>query len=383
MLPSYLWVPGVGKAATALTAPDERATRASSNSTVGEALIRLPPAARLILETAPDAQVVTDRRGHIVFINPPAELLFGYLGHELVGAPLERLVPKLVGLRSDGSEFPAELSLTPLETDEGLLTVATVREREPSERHKVAEERLRLAQAQEAVRLRDDFLSIAAHELRTPLTALQLQLDGLVQSLRAIDPAVRQAYARVQTRLEKAVRNTSRLTDLVNTLLDLSRIMGGRLQLRLEVTDLAALVREVAQDFCEPERGAAVEVEAPETLEAVCDRFRFEQILINMLSNATKYGQGRPVEVRLSADTQRVRLAVRDHGIGIAAEDRERIFQKFERAVAARNYGGMGLGLYISRYLAEAHGGSMTVDATLGEGATFIVQLPRNPAPTG
>jgi len=364
-----------------LTAPEERATRATSNATVGEPLTRLPAAARLILETAPDALVITDRRGHIVFINPQAELLFGYLKHEVVGAPLERLIPKLVGLRSDGTEFPAELTLSPLETEEGLLTVATVREREPSERHKVAEERLRLVQAQEAVRLRDEFLSIAAHELRTPLTALQLQLDGLVQSLRAIDPAVRQAYARVQTRLERAVRNTGRLTDLVNTLLDLSRIMGGRLQLRTEVTDLAALVREVADDFCEPERGSVVTVDAPEKLEAVCDRFRFEQILINMLSNAAKYGQGRPIEIRLAADSQQVRLAVRDHGIGIAAEDRERIFQKFERAVSARNYGGMGLGLYISRYLAEAHGGAMTVDATVGEGATFIVQLPRNSAP--
>jgi two-component system sensor kinase FixL len=349
---------------------------------VGEPLTRLPAATRLLLETAPDALVITDPRGRIVFINPQAELLFGYQGHELVGAPLERLIPKLVGVRSDGSEFPAELSLTPLETEDGLLTVAAVREREASERHKVAEERIRLAQAQEAVRVRDEFLSIAAHELRTPLTALQLQLDGIVQSLRAIDPAVRQAYARLQARLEKAVRNTGRLTDLVNTLLDLSRIMGDRLQLRVEVTDLAALVREVAEDFCEPDRpGGPVIIDAPERLEAVCDRFRFEQILNNMLSNAVKYGQGRPVELHLSGDAHSVRLAVRDHGIGIAPEDRERIFQKFERAAAARNYGGMGLGLYISRYLVEAHGGAMTVDATLGEGTTFIVQLPRKSPP--
>ena len=363
-----------------MTAPDDRFASAGSTATTDEPLARLPPAARLILETAPDALVITDRRGRIVFLNPEAERLFGYPGDSLVGAPLEKLIPKLVGVRSDGSEFPAELSLSPLETEDGLLTVAAVREREASERHKIAEERQRLAQAQEAVRLRDEFLSIAAHELRTPLTALQLQLDGLMQSLRAIDPQVREAYARVEVRLERAVRNTGRLTDLVNTLLDLSRIMGGRLHLRLEVADLAELVREVAEDFCEGEQPTPVTIDVPERLEAVCDRFRFEQILMNMLSNAVKYGQGRPVAINLTGDEQWVRLAVRDHGIGIAAEDRERIFLKFERAAAARNHGGMGLGLYISRYLAEAHGGAMTLDAA-GEGTNFVVRLPRNPAP--
>jgi len=357
-----------------LTSSDERNAPASP----GESLPRLPPAARAVLEAAPDALVVSDRRGRIIFLNPLAEDLFGYSGDELVGQPFERLLPKLVGVRKDGGEFPAELSLNSLETEDGLLLVAALREREPSESHRVAEERARLAQAQEAVRLRDEFLSVTAHELRTPLTALQLQLDGLDQSLRAIDPTVRGNYGRVQARVDKAVRTVTRLTDLVNTLLDLSRIMGGRLRLKMEPTDLAIVVREVAADFSEPERtGSIVLVDAPRTLEVVCDRFRFEQILTNLLSNAIKYGQGRPVELRLQADDQAVRLSVRDHGIGIAAEDRERIFEKFERATSVRNYGGMGLGLYISRYLAEAHGGDITVEATLGEGATFVLRFPR------
>jgi len=347
---------------------------------VPEILARLPPAARAILQTAPDALVFSDRRGRIIFLNPQAEELFGYRSAELVGQPFERLLPRLVAVRRDGSEFPAELSLTSLDTDQGALLVAALHEREPSERHRLAEEQMRLHQAQEAVRMRDEFLSVTAHELRTPLTALQLQLDGLDQSLRAIDPAVRKSYARVQARVEKAVRTATRLTDLVNTLLDLSRIMGGRLHLKMEPTDLATLVREVADDFSEADGpGGAIRVEAPTALPAVCDRFRFEQILTNLLSNAIKYGRGQPVEVHLLADAQWVRMSVRDHGIGIAAEDHERIFEKFERAPGARSYGGMGLGLYISRYLAEAHGGNITVDATIGAGATFVVQIPRQP----
>jgi signal transduction histidine kinase len=365
-----------------LTRFDERTAdiySVGSRPSTGARAARLPPAARAILEGAPDATVIADPAGKIVFVNAQAERLFGYPGHELIGEPLERLVPKLVGVRRDGGEFPAEISWSPLETEDGLLAMAAIRETSPAAPGE--EERLRLVQAQEALRTRDEFLSIAAHELRTPLTALQLQLDGLDQSLRSIEPDARQIYARVHARVEKAVRNATRLTDLVNTLLDLSGIMGERLSLKLEETDLAGLVREVADDFSHPERAPShIVIEAPDRLDALCDRFRFEQILTNMLSNATKYGQGRPVEVRLSADDRSVELVIRDHGIGIAAEDHERIFQKFERATAARNYGGMGLGLYISRYLAEAHGGSIRVGSTVGAGSTFVLRLPRGTA---
>jgi signal transduction histidine kinase len=246
-----------------------------------------------------------------------------------------------------------------------------------SEWKKLEDERARLAQAQEAVRVRDEFLSIAAHELRTPLTALQLQLDGLEQSLRAVDPEVREKYARVQTKLEKAVRNTARLTDLVNTLLDLSRVIGGQLQLELQETDLAPLLRQVADDF--GESASPLVIQAPTELRTVCDPFRFEQILTNLLSNAAKYGQGAPIEVELSQHGDSVVLSVCDHGIGIPAADHERIFQKFERAAAARNYGGMGLGLYITRHLIEAHGGSIRLTSTAGGGATFVARLPLAP----
>jgi two-component system sensor kinase FixL len=362
-----------------LTLPDNPAGRALAGlrAGTGEVDVQLPSGVRALLEAAPDPLVLTDQHGRIVFMNEQAQRLFRSQGEELLGQPMERLVPKLVGVRCDGSEFAAELSLSPLETEGGLLALTAIRET-PDQGWSV-EERTRLTEAQEAVRSRDEFLTIAAHELRTPLTALQLQLDGLDQTLRALDPEA-PGHARALGRVEKAARNAARITDLVNTLMDLSHIMSERLRLTLELADLAGVVRDVADDFCDSEQATQlVTVDAPERLEAVCDRFRVEQILTNLLSNATKYGQGRPIEVTLTGDAQSVELAVRDHGLGIEPEDRERIFGKFQRADAARRFSGIGLGLYISRYLAEAHGGSITVAHTDGEGAKFVLQIPRHP----
>jgi two-component system, LuxR family, sensor kinase FixL len=362
----------------------------------------LPAAARAVLDAAPDAIILADHQGRIVLANPQAERLFGHASADLLGASTEVLLPpwaraseapqwrlcfedpprplgprSLIAMRSDGSEFAAEITLSALRIEGEALAMAAIRE--TTERRKLEEERGRLTQAHEAVRMRDEFLSIAAHELRTPLTALQLQLDGLEQALSHLEPAARIPYARVQARVDKAVRNTARLTDLVNTLLDLSRIVGGRLRLKLEETNLAAVVREVTDDFCEPTDRAPVSVDAPDHLLVVCDRFRIEQIVTNLLSNAAKYGQGRPIAVKLATEADHVDLSVRDEGIGIAVEDMERIFHKFERAAAARNYGGMGLGLYISRYLAEAHGGSIRVARNAGAGATFVLRIPQRP----
>jgi two-component system sensor kinase FixL len=360
-----------------LTVPDDRAGRALTGAPLIEEALALPSSVRALLETASDAMVLADRHGRIVYVNDPARQLFRCRGDELLGRQMERLVPRLVGVRCDGTEFPAELSMSPVETDDGVLAMTAIRETADSSW--IDEERTRLTEAQQAVRARDEFLSIAAHELRTPLTALQLQLDGLDQSLRALDPE-QPGRDRMVNRVERALRNTGRITDLVNTLLDLTHIMSERLRLNLELTDLAGIVRDVADDYSDTEdAGHTVVVEAPERLEAVCDRFRFEQILSNMLSNATKYGQGRPIEVSLRTHEHAVELAVRDHGIGIAVEDRERIFEKFERGSAAQRFAGMGLGLYISRYLAEAHGGSIRVGSTDGDGATFVLQIPRHP----
>ena len=239
------------------------------------------------------------------------------------------------------------------------------------------EERGRTQQAQDALRERDEFISVAAHELRTPLTALQLKLQGLERGL------VGDADKKTE-RLEGAVRQTERLARLIDRLLDVSRIAQGRLELSPEELDLSTLVRQVADDFRDPAANArvALELQLPEKAEGTWDRLRIEQILVNLLSNAVKYGAGKPVIVKVEVKDDVVRLTIADRGIGIASQDVNRIFGRFQRAAPTRHYGGMGLGLYITRHIVEAHQGTISVDSAAGEGATFVVELPRFAVPS-
>lgn len=228
--------------------------------------------------------------------------------------------------------------------------------------------------AREAVRLRDDFLAVASHELRTPLTALRLQLQLLARLI-----AVRND-PQLSDKLERALRQSGRLAQLVENLLDVTRISSGRVVLKPERFDLVEVLRDVVARLGEEARSAGCEVNlrAPDRLEGSWDRLRIEQVLVNLLTNAFKYGAGHPVDVGLVkvSDSDTVRLWVRDHGIGIAADARERIFGRFERAASMRAYGGLGLGLYITREIVESHGGSVCVKSDMGEGALFVVELP-------
>jgi signal transduction histidine kinase len=229
------------------------------------------------------------------------------------------------------------------------------------------EERLR--QKEEAVRVRDEFLSIASHELRTPLTALQLQLEALARSAARDDAAT--------PRLSRAMGSTRKLSALVDRLLDVSRLSLGRVSLVRERLDLAKVVSEVVDRFAEDAARArcVITVDAGVPVEGEWDPMRVEEIASNLLSNAIKYGAGAPVEVCVARDEGGARLDVRDHGIGIRAEDQGRIFERFERAVDVAGYGGCGLGLYIVRQLVEAHGGTIDVESGAG-GSRFCVRLP-------
>jgi len=178
-----------------------------------------------------------------------------------------------------------------------------------------------------------------------------------------------------------AARQLSRLSALVENMLDVSQIATGRLTLSPGEVDLRALAADALERMREEAAQAATPLvlHASEPLVAWCDRLRMEQVLGNLLHNAVKYGAGRPVEVRVEAVDGGARLCVLDHGPGVAPEDRERIFERFERAVSPRNYGGFGLGLWMARELVEAHGGTLSVSDTPGGGATFTVELPLGP----
>jgi PAS domain S-box-containing protein len=227
-----------------------------------------------------------------------------------------------------------------------------------------------------AIRVRDEFLSVASHELKTPLTALQLQMQGLLDVGRKgrLDEDM-------VPRLERASRQVERLSALVEQLLDVSRFTTGHLTLNPESFDLSELVREVAERFRDAARNAKCDLDVllPDArVLGTWDRLRLDQLLNNLVSNALKYGAGKQVVVTLEEPAaERALLRVADHGIGISPEDQARIFARFERAVPIRHFGGLGLGLFIANQIVLAHRGRITVESAVGSGATFTVDLPR------
>jgi signal transduction histidine kinase len=229
--------------------------------------------------------------------------------------------------------------------------------------------------AQQATQARDEFLSVAAHELKTPLTSLQLLLQSLV---RADATDAKSSPELFDNRLRMLERSTSRLSELVVKLLDASRISAGRLQLEREDVDLAAITREVCARFtAEAQRaGSSLAVYADSPAVGSWDPMRIEQVITNLLSNAVKYAAGAAIDVRVESSETAAKLIVRDRGIGIPENRLDKIFDRFERAASSRHYGGLGLGLYISRQIVEAHGGSISVTSCPGEGSTFTVELP-------
>lgn len=358
---------------------------------------------RRLLEAAPDAMVITGGDGHILFVNAQVERLFGYDRQELLGQPVEILIPEryraahpahrqgyfnaprvrpmgvgglaLYGVRKDGTEFPAEISLSPLETEEGVVAITAIRD--ISERKRLDLERARLEQAQEALRMRDEFLSVASHELKTPVTALRMQVDSILRM--ASRGNGEEAFQRVLAKVRTIDRAVARLDTLIHQLLDLSRINAGRLVLQREDVDLGLLVDGVVGQFQDElaRAGCDLNLHLPRRpIKGYWDPSRVEQIITNLLSNAIKYGAGKPIEVRVSEEGGRARLSVRDHGIGIAPEHQARIFERFERVLSERNFAGIGLGLWIVRNIIQAHGGAISVWSAPGAGSNFTVELP-------
>ena len=229
-------------------------------------------------------------------------------------------------------------------------------------------EREARAAAEEAVRAREEFISIASHELRTPLTPLMLHLDALKRVVLG---------GPLEKRVETARLQTERLARLVENLLDVARINAGQLHLDLEDLELSALARGVIERFApQLERANCPVIVIAEPVTGRWDRLRLDQVISNLVGNALKYGAGMPIEVRVSRLGDRARLSVKDSGIGIAVEALERIFARFERAVSVREYGGLGLGLYITRQIVEALGGTVTAASEPGKGSEFTVELP-------
>jgi PAS domain S-box-containing protein len=378
--------------------------------------------ARRMFEGVKDyAMIMLDPEGRIVSWNEGARRIKGYEPHEILGQYFAKFYPEedvQMGkceyelkeaaesgrfedegwrIRKDGTRFWASVVITAVRDDAGKLIGYSKVTRDMTDRkrsddllrmayaslEKRVEERTRQLQAtnaqlQEAVRMRDEFLSIASHELRTPLTPLKLQIQNLTHSIRRrqFSQLGEERLGRMADVCDKAI---TRLAHLIDDLLDISRIEMGKLSLSYETFDLAELARELVERYRSEilASGSPVGVQADGPVVGSFDRLRVEQVVLNLLTNALKYGARKPVEIRVGIDGDRARITVRDQGIGIARKDHSRIFDRFERVEGSGgNIGGLGLGLYITRQIVQAHGGEIGVESASAGGSTFTVTLP-------
>ena len=232
-----------------------------------------------------------------------------------------------------------------------------------------------IEELREAVRARDEFVAIAAHELRNPMTPILMQVHNLATSARNPRRCRPEILAPRLELLEHAVRDFVRRS---TTLLDVSRVAAGNVRIELAEVDLSRTVQGVVDRAGVAARMARSPLEADLQAGVVgtWDRLALEQVAENLLSNALKFGAGKPVDVALRADGRAARLTIRDRGIGISEEDRARIFKRFERAVTRREHGGFGVGLWLANQLVAAMGGAIAVEGAPGEGTNFTVTLP-------
>lgn len=231
--------------------------------------------------------------------------------------------------------------------------------------------------AQKAIQVRDEFLSVASHELKTPITAMKLQMQLRKRSLAKYGPNFLNPE-KIKQMADEDEKQMDRLVHLVDDMLDISRLQSGRLSLKKELVDLGELVKEVVPRFQAQlqNSGNQIQIVVRGHTSGYWDRTRIEQMFINLLTNAIKYGGQKPIIIAVRAEGPKVSLSVIDNGIGIAPEDQERIFKQFERAGNLGLTNGLGLGLYIAQKIAQAHGGVIRVESHLGSGSIFTIELP-------
>lgn len=373
---------------------------------------------RILVESVKDYGIfMLDPLGRILTWNEGASRIKGYAAAEVIGKsfslfytqedrdrnhPAHELeIAKSDGryeeegwrIRKDGSRFWANIVITRLNDAKGNhigfakvtrdLTERRRAEHQLRQSHEELERRVeaRTAELQQAIQARDEFMSIASHELRTPVTPLKLQIQGLLGHLRKgslsdLDPQ------RLERMAHNIDRSLSRLGKLMDSLLDVARIKGGKIQIHPEPLEVTEVIRETGQRFQHQAKqaGSVVTLDLPTRIDAQLDRIRLEQVLANLIVNAIKYGAGKPITVSARVEEKSLVLRVQDQGVGISPTDLPRIFDRFEQVGQRKGSSGLGLGLYITRQIIDAQGGEIQAESTLGQGSLFTVKLPLSPS---
>ena len=362
---------------------------------------------RSLMESAPYANVIVDKSGRITLVNSQTERLFGYTRDEILGLSVDALVPsrfrqvhpghrdnylssprfrpmgaglELFGLRKDGSEFPVEVSLSPLETEEGLLVIASVRDVTERKRFEQAlrDKNIELENANLA---KDRFLASMSHELRTPLNAIMGFTGTLLMKLPGpLTPQQEKQLKTIQT-------SAKHLLSLINDLLDVAKVESGKVELNLEPIVCQSMLEEIRstlQPMAEM-KGLQFELNMPaEPVTLKTDRRAFSQIIINLANNAIKFTEAGSVRIEMAAKEPlaekagQVEIDVIDTGVGIRPEDQDKLFKAFERieTTYSRRIEGTGLGLYLSQKLALLLGAQITFNSDFGKGSTFHLVFP-------
>ncbi len=361
---------------------------------------------RGLLESAPDAMVIVDDEGNILMVNEQTERIFGYASGELLHKGVEVLIParlrelhvghrnayhrdprvrpmgmgmELHGTRKDGTEFPIEISLSPIRTPDGMMIVSAIRDVTPRKRieQQLREQNFQLENANLA---KDRFLAGMSHELRTPLNAIIGFTGTLLMKLPGPLTTEQEQQLRI---IQTSARH---LLSLINDILDLAKIESGKVELHFETIFVREVIDEVVTALgpVAREKGLTIETNVPhERIPVNADRRALHQILLNLVSNAVKYTETGGITIALNSGIvgghEMISAAVTDTGIGIKPEDQARLFAAFEQLDPSntRRFEGAGLGLYLSRKLATLLGGQIDFTSTLGVGSTFTFTMPR------
>ena len=355
---------------------------------------RLESLLTAIVTSSSDAIVSKTLEGIVTSWNPSAERMFGYAAAEMIGKSIRLIIPPerqaeedyvLSKIRSgetvdhfetirqskDGRRLNISLTVSPIVGPDGVVIGASKIARDITEKKQLErEQEVVREQLAEALAGRDEFIAIAAHELRNPLNVLTLLWRLIDRTSRVpggtVDP----------TLIEKSRAQLARLSLLVDRLLDVTRIRAGTFDLYRENFELCGLIREVTGRFSIENPAISISLELEPQIEGTWDRLRVDQVITNLVSNAIRYGMQRPIQISASTGAGQAVVIVKDHGIGISAENLQRIFERFERAEPRSSNHGLGMGLWITKQIVEAHRGTVQVQSAPGKGSTFTVRLP-------